>query len=297
MLRDSNSKLIQFLMKLNDEYEYVRSQIIAMDPLPTVNKAYYIIQQIEKQKQVTNHTFEPFAFFANMNNKGSRNDERKENKGSRNDGKRKKAKKQGKIASNVSTGLNDHCNGDTPFDLGSENKIGGECVLTATYLINKMLVKLLDWKSPYEKLYGKPPTYDHLRVIGCLCYAAVVKPHKDKFENRGVKCVLIGYPVNQKEFTNIPSSHVAFLANVFATPEPASYKQAIKHKGWVKAMEDELAALERNQTWTITSLPAGKIGGQRDQSTRGFGTTNTPFSRVAKLATVGVLIALAIATQ
>ncbi|PWA43290.1 hypothetical protein CTI12_AA537040 [Artemisia annua] len=50
-LRDSNTKLIQFLMKLSDEYESVRSQILAMDPLPTVNKAYYIVQQIEKQKQ------------------------------------------------------------------------------------------------------------------------------------------------------------------------------------------------------------------------------------------------------
>ncbi|GJV83787.1 retrovirus-related pol polyprotein from transposon TNT 1-94 [Tanacetum coccineum] len=85
--RDSNSKLIQFLMKLNDEYESVRSQILAMDPLPTVNKAYYIVQQIKKQKQVTIHTFEPIAFFANMNNKG-KNDGRKESKGNIIDGKR-----------------------------------------------------------------------------------------------------------------------------------------------------------------------------------------------------------------
>ncbi|PWA69353.1 hypothetical protein CTI12_AA298790 [Artemisia annua] len=63
--RDSHLKLIQFLMKLNDEYESVRSQILAMDPLPNVNKEYYKVQQIEKQKQVTNHVFEPSAFFAN----------------------------------------------------------------------------------------------------------------------------------------------------------------------------------------------------------------------------------------
>ncbi|GKE68680.1 hypothetical protein Tco_1526752 [Tanacetum coccineum] len=74
-------------MKLNNEYESVRSQILAMDPLPTVNKAYYIVQQIEKQKQVTNHTFEPTAFFANMNNKGQSGG-RKETKGNRTDGKR-----------------------------------------------------------------------------------------------------------------------------------------------------------------------------------------------------------------
>ncbi|GJX89087.1 retrovirus-related pol polyprotein from transposon TNT 1-94 [Tanacetum coccineum] len=116
MLRDSNSKLIQFLMKLNDEYEFVRSQILAMDPLPT----------------------------------GS-NNERKENRGSRVDGKRfctscnqeghtvdqcfkkigypdwykgKKAKKQGRMAANVTAGFDDHFSGDTPFDLNTENEIG-----------------------------------------------------------------------------------------------------------------------------------------------------------------------------
>ncbi|GJX31720.1 hypothetical protein Tco_0241575 [Tanacetum coccineum] len=59
------SKLIQFLIKLSDEYEAVRSQI--MDPLPNVNKAYNIVKQIEKHKQATHPSFEPIAFFANLN--------------------------------------------------------------------------------------------------------------------------------------------------------------------------------------------------------------------------------------
>nr|XP_043633116.1 uncharacterized protein LOC122604294 [Erigeron canadensis] len=49
---DSRSKLMQFLMKLNDDYESVRSQILSTYPLPSVNKAYYIVQQVEKQRQV-----------------------------------------------------------------------------------------------------------------------------------------------------------------------------------------------------------------------------------------------------
>nr|GEW51275.1 hypothetical protein [Tanacetum cinerariifolium] len=81
--RDSHLKLIQFLMKLSDEYESVRSQILAMDPLPNVNKAYYIVQQIKKQKQVTSYTFEPFASFANTNNTRHNNNTRKEVKQSR----------------------------------------------------------------------------------------------------------------------------------------------------------------------------------------------------------------------
>ena len=49
-------------------------------------------------------------------------------------------------------------------------------------------------------LHGTLPSYDSLRTIGCLCYAAVTKPHKDKFAPRGIRCVLIGYPPGQKGY-------------------------------------------------------------------------------------------------
>ena len=51
--KDSRNKLIQFLIGLNSGYDTMRGQILAMDSLPTVNRAYYIIQQIEKQRQVS----------------------------------------------------------------------------------------------------------------------------------------------------------------------------------------------------------------------------------------------------
>ena len=43
-------KLMQFLMHLNDEYEAIRGQILLLDPLPTVNKAYSMIQRVERQR-------------------------------------------------------------------------------------------------------------------------------------------------------------------------------------------------------------------------------------------------------
>nr|XP_043633025.1 uncharacterized protein LOC122604192 [Erigeron canadensis] len=64
---ESRTRLVQFLMKLNDDYESVRNQILAMDPMPNVNKAYYIVQQVEKQKQITHNVPDPTAFFAKMN--------------------------------------------------------------------------------------------------------------------------------------------------------------------------------------------------------------------------------------
>ncbi|KAL5740024.1 hypothetical protein ACOSQ2_029204 [Xanthoceras sorbifolium] len=45
-------RLIQFLMGLNDSYAMVREQILVMDPLPSVNRAYSLILQEERQRNV-----------------------------------------------------------------------------------------------------------------------------------------------------------------------------------------------------------------------------------------------------
>ncbi|KAL5796664.1 hypothetical protein ACOSQ2_001484 [Xanthoceras sorbifolium] len=48
----SFNRLMQFLMGLCDIYEHTRSQILLMDPLPSVNRAYSMITRVEKQKEV-----------------------------------------------------------------------------------------------------------------------------------------------------------------------------------------------------------------------------------------------------
>lgn len=50
----AQTKLIQFLMGLNEIYDNVRSQILVLDLLPTVNKALSMILRVEKQKIVQN---------------------------------------------------------------------------------------------------------------------------------------------------------------------------------------------------------------------------------------------------
>ncbi|KAL0451845.1 UNVERIFIED_CONTAM: hypothetical protein Slati_1162600 [Sesamum latifolium] len=43
-------QLIQFLTGLNESYEHIRSQILVLDPLPNVNKAYSMILRVERQR-------------------------------------------------------------------------------------------------------------------------------------------------------------------------------------------------------------------------------------------------------
>ncbi|CAA0830376.1 Unknown protein [Striga hermonthica] len=54
---DSRNKLMQFLMGLNETYGSVTSQILLMDQFPNVNKAYSLILQEERKRNV--HTMYP----------------------------------------------------------------------------------------------------------------------------------------------------------------------------------------------------------------------------------------------
>ncbi|XP_074318052.1 uncharacterized protein LOC141654836 [Silene latifolia] len=46
----SREKVITFLMGLDDSYDNLQTNILSMEPLPTINKAYSLVQQIESQK-------------------------------------------------------------------------------------------------------------------------------------------------------------------------------------------------------------------------------------------------------
>ena len=58
--------------------------------------------------------------------------------------------------------------------------------------------------------------------------------------------------------SNLSPSYAHFCSQITAISEPKSYSEAIKDPKWQSAMADEIAALESNQTWSLTSLPSHK---------------------------------------
>ncbi|GKC65058.1 cysteine-rich receptor-like protein kinase 8 [Tanacetum coccineum] len=49
--RDQRKRLVQFLMGLDESYSNIRGQILLMQPLPSVVKAYNMVKQEEKQRE------------------------------------------------------------------------------------------------------------------------------------------------------------------------------------------------------------------------------------------------------
>ncbi|KAK9697879.1 hypothetical protein RND81_08G066700 [Saponaria officinalis] len=50
--REVNAKLIQFLMRLNHAYENVKTHVFTLEPLPPLNKAFALLQKIERQNHL-----------------------------------------------------------------------------------------------------------------------------------------------------------------------------------------------------------------------------------------------------
>jgi len=114
-------------------------------------------------------------------------------------------------------------------------KFWGDCLLTATYLINRMPSAILGHKSPCEMLFRKPPQLDHIRVFGCLCFMTTTKQGRDKLQDRALPCVFMGYPHGKKGYKVMTlydrrlyiSRDVVFYELVFPFANPTPFKSPL----------------------------------------------------------------------
>lgn len=75
----------------------------------------------------------------------------------------------------------------------------GHCILAAAYIINVLPTPVLHGKSPHEVFHKTKPTLQHLRVLGCLCFAKNMYIH-DKFQPRSIVAVHMGYSTTTKGY-------------------------------------------------------------------------------------------------
>ncbi|RVW31986.1 Retrovirus-related Pol polyprotein from transposon RE1 [Vitis vinifera] len=91
---------------------------------------------------------------------------------------------------------------------------------------------------------------------------------------------------NYVTYEGLSPSYRAFATSLDDTQVPNTIQEALKISEWKKAVQDEIDALEKNGTWTITDLLVG----------RGLWGANylKTFAPVAKLNTIRILLSLAV---
>jgi transposase InsO family protein len=122
---------------------------------------------------------------------------------------------------------------------------------------------------------------------------------------------------NCVSFDHLSPSFKAFSFTLSSLVVPKSYREALSHPGWRKAMEEEMHALELNHTWDLIPKPAGtsivgcrwvftvkqnpdgtvdrlkaRLVAKGFTQTYGLDYTET-FSPVAKLNSIRIIISLA----
>ena len=105
-----------------------------------------------------------------------------------------------------------------------------DCVLTATYLINRTPSPLLKNKTPFELLFHKSPSYTHLRVFGSLCFASTLSRKRTKFDSRGRISVFLGYPFGIKGYKLLDlQTHTTFISRDVTFHESIFPFQSLPH--------------------------------------------------------------------
>ena len=72
-------------------------------------------------------------------------------------------------------------------------KLWGEAVATATYVLNRCPTKKLKEIVPIQKWTGDKQSVSHLKVFGSVCYKHVPEARRQKLDDRSKVMILIGY--------------------------------------------------------------------------------------------------------
>jgi hypothetical protein len=90
-----------------------------------------------------------------------------------------------------------------------------EILDTVIYLKLRAPASFLQKKTPYEVLYGKPPSLSHLRRVGSQAWVLIPKEQRSKLGPRSSECRLLGYSEpNQYKLYEIHSGWIVFSRDV-----------------------------------------------------------------------------------
>jgi histone deacetylase 1/2 len=79
-------------------------------------------------------------------------------------------------------------------------KFWDEAFSTAVYLINRLPSKVLNYETPFERLFNQNPDYSFLRTFGCAVWPNLRPYNSRKLAFQSKQCVFIGYSTLHKGY-------------------------------------------------------------------------------------------------
>ncbi|GKB54491.1 retrovirus-related pol polyprotein from transposon TNT 1-94 [Tanacetum coccineum] len=71
---------------------------------------------------------------------------------------------------------------------------------TSTYILNRILIRAILGKTPYELLRGRKPTLDYFRVFRIKCFILNTKDYLTRVDPKSYECIFLGYSQNSKAY-------------------------------------------------------------------------------------------------
>jgi len=72
--------------------------------------------------------------------------------------------------------------------------------LRLSCVLNRCPTKALQSITPYEAWHDRKPSIEHMRIFGCLSYALVSQTQRKKLDDKAVKCIFVGYSIENKGY-------------------------------------------------------------------------------------------------
>ncbi|KAK1619239.1 hypothetical protein QYE76_024756 [Lolium multiflorum] len=85
-------------------------------------------------------------------------------------------------------------------EFNSPHNFWGEAISTAVHYSNRLFLRPLHNKTPYELLTGNKPNVMYFRVFGCKCLVKNNKGKLGKFETRTIEGIFVGYAENSHAY-------------------------------------------------------------------------------------------------
>ncbi|KAL0458886.1 UNVERIFIED_CONTAM: hypothetical protein Slati_0515800 [Sesamum latifolium] len=281
----ASTRLVQFLMGLHESYNNECSQILMLDPLPDIERVFFMVYAVEKQRvvqvemdEVTSHMACQLSLKDNKKDWGKPVYKKKPFQDKRNmfcsncrrPGHTQDTCFQLHGVPDWYKALTDKKKGTKHFvsnvDEQQQSAVGSA---PATANMNKDLEskESLVFGVLFKKLYVLQhfvPSCSSSTLSTDVSYSTSFHCDSIMWHNRlghaSFQAIKHVPNVDISDITSDLPCDVCHRAKKTRLPfsEPRTYLEAVEYKEWREAMKAELDGLERKKTWRITPSPVGK---------------------------------------